>query len=287
MDIRSGYQNDEKLGKSLEDLAGSVFGADIKYRIWGRYRQDEYIPYSVIENDEVVSNVCLNVCNIRWRGSIRHLAMLDCIMTRPGHRNMGYMRELMKKVTDVCDRSFEGTFLYADRSMSGFCEKFSYHVRDEWQYSKEVNITSKQNIQKISLDSPEERGRIVDIMRRPEQYGDKIMVNNMDLFMDRLTGEFSDSIYYLPETGSYTVARIDAGELKLYAVFSDTKVSLSDVIKSFGGDIRSVVLAFSPENNTGFECRRREDDKNVLFTRGEIFEKTKNEKFMFPAIITA
>ena len=137
------------------------------------------------------------------------------------------------------------------------------------------------------MESAEEQNRLVDIIQRWGQYGDKIMVNNPGLFMFGITGPLSGCVYYLPDTDSYVIAGVDNDTLTAYAVFSDTRAGLGEVISSFGSGIKHVILAFTPENNTGFEQRRIEDDDSVLFVRGELFERTNNEKFMFPVIAQA
>ena len=43
-------------------------------------------------------------------------------------------------------------------------------------------------------------------------------------------------------------------------------------------------MGFMPENNTGFELKKIEDDETILMTRGAFFENAANERFMFPEI---
>jgi hypothetical protein len=113
------------------------------------------------------------------------------------------------------------------------------------------------------------------------------MVNNPGLFMFYLSGPFSDNVYYIPSSGAYVVAGIENDTLTLYAVFSDEKVSLGDIISSFGSGIGRVVMGFMPENNTGFELKKTEDKDTVLLARGEIFKNAGNERVMFPEISRA
>ena len=284
MDIKIGYKNDDILRNSLAALARETFGIDLESWYERGLWSDDYIPYSVIEDGKVVSNISINVCNIRSRGKIHHLAQLCTVMTDPGYRQKGCAGLIMEKLLPDCDRSFEGTYLYADRSMAGFYEKFGFTQRDEYQCGKEVNISNPCSAEKIPMTSKEEQDRMVDIIQRWGQYGDKIMVGNPGLFMFNITGPFSDCVYYLPDSDSYVIARIDDDKLSVYAAFSEAKVSLGDVISSFGSGIRYVDLKFTPENNTGFLQHKIEDDENVLFVRGEFFESRKNEKFMFPMI---
>ena len=137
------------------------------------------------------------------------------------------------------------------------------------------------------MDIADERLRMVDIIERRGQYGKFVMVNNPGLFMFYLTGTMSDSVYYVPSAEAYVIADVNDGTLTIYAIFSDEKVSLGEIISSFGSDIKVVVLAFTPENNTGFEIKKIESEDSVFLVRGNAFSDIGNERFMFPAIAQA
>ena len=284
MEIRVNYKSDEKYRKSMTDLAKKTFGIDLESWYLGGYWKDDYIPYSCVEDGKIVSNVSLNICNFKWRSRVHHLAQLGTVMTDEAYRDRGYIRALMEKIITECERSFEGMYLYAESRMIPFYEKFGFVPVSEYQCSKSINITNNATIEKIPMISKEDRDRMVDIIQRRQQYGERIMVNNQGLFMFYLTGPFSDNVYYVPSPGAYAVAETKDDTLTLYAVFCDEKVSLGDIIASFGSGIKKVVMGFMPENNTGFELKKIASEDSVLLARGGIFETNGNERFMFPEI---
>ena len=61
MEIVTGYKDDDKLRGSLAALAHDVFGIDLATWYVNGFWQDDYIPYSVIEDGKVVSNISVNV----------------------------------------------------------------------------------------------------------------------------------------------------------------------------------------------------------------------------------
>ena len=284
MEIRTDIKNDESLRLSFFDLARKVFDLDFSSWYENGFWTDAYRPYCLVSEGAVISNISVCECNLRWRENIHHLAQLGCVATKKDARGRGYAKQLMEKVTDDCDRSFEGVFLYTMEDMIPFYEKFGFRRLYEWQYTKKVNITSKATVEKIPMDSKEEWDRMVDIIRRRSLSGDMVMVGNPGLYMFYLTGAMSDNVCYIPSCEAYVVAKENSGNLKVFAVFSDTKVSLGDVISSFGSGINSVQLAFTPGNNTGFEQSRMEDPDSVLMVRGTFFSNIKNEHFMLPEI---
>ncbi len=284
MEIRTGYRNDEKYRTSLAELAGAEFSIDLKTWYQNGFWQGDYIPYSVIEDGKVISNVSVNVCNFMCRQKIRHLAQLGTIVTHPDHRNKGCASELMNKVIGDCERSYEGIYLYCEEKNVAFYEKFGFRRTYEYQCRKTVNITHSSTAEQRHINSKETMSRMVDIIQRRAQYGERTMVGNTGLFMFYLAGPFSDCVYYVPSSEAYVVARVEGDNLTLYAIFSNEKVSLGDTIASFGSGIKHVIMGFMPENNTGFELKKIEDDETILMTRGAFFENAANERFMFPEI---
>ena len=284
MEIRNDIKYDEDIRNSFFDLAKCVFGLDLKGWYENGFWMDDYIPYCVVEDGKVVSNVAVNVCNIKGRSRIRHLAQLGTVMTDPDYREKGYIRAVMEKVLSYCDRSFEGTYLYADEDMIPFYEKFGFRRIYEYQCTKKVNITNKPTVEQILMDSREECDRMVDIIQRRGQYGKRVMVGNPGLFMFHITGNIPKNVYYVPSSEAYAVANVEGDRLTLYAIFSSEKVGLGDVISAFGSEIKQVTLAFTPENNTGFEIKRIESPDSVLLTQGEVFSGIGSDRFMFPEI---
>ena len=287
MEVTADYRNNDKLRNSLCDLAKQTFGIDLALWYDAGLWQNDYIPYSVEEDGEIVSNVSVNVCNIKWRSRIYHLAQLGTVMTRKDKQQNGYCESIMKKVLSDCDRSFEGTFLYTTGSMEPFYEKFGFKRVSEYQCRKKVNITQTADLEIIPTDSKDDRDRIVDIIQNKPQYGDRIMVNNPGLVMFHIIGPLADCVYYLPSCEAYAIAAIKGGHLELYAVYSGEKVSLGEVISSFGSDINTVSLMFTPENNTGFDQIRIESDEDVLMARGGLFDNLGSDRFMLPRIAQA
>ncbi len=287
MDIRTGYRNEEKYRKSLAALARMQFGIDLEGWYQNGFWQGDYIPYSVIENEEVISNVSVNVCNFKMRKQIHHLAQIGTVVTHPDHRNKGLASELMRKAIGDCERSFEGIYLYCEEHNVGFYERFGFVRTNEYRCTKKVNITNPASVERRHVDSKENMSRMVDIIQRRAQYGERTMVGNTGLFMFYLTGPFADNVYYVPSSEAYVVASVEDDTLTLYAVFADEKISLGDIITSFGSGIRRVNMGFMPENNTGFELKKEESEDSILMTRGAFFKNASNERFMFPEISRA
>ena len=95
--IEKNYRDNDVLRASFNRLAEKVFGLNFEGWYQNGFWKDNYIPYSVIEGGEVVSNVSVNACNMTYKGEIIKLIQLGTIMTDPDHRGKGYARLLMEE----------------------------------------------------------------------------------------------------------------------------------------------------------------------------------------------
>ena len=151
-------------------------------------------------------------------------------------------------------------YLYCEEKNIAFYERFGFRRTYEYRCTKKVNITNQPTVESIPMNSKEEWLRMVDIIQRRGQYGERVMVGNTGLMMFYLSGPFSEYVYYVPSSEAYVVAGVEGDLLTLYAIFSDEKIGLGDIISSFGSGISRVNMAFCPENNTGFEIKKIESE---------------------------
>lgn len=96
--IEKNYRNNDALRASFNRLAEKTFGLNFENWYQNGFWQDNYIPYSVVIDGEVVSNVSVNACNMNYKGKIVKLIQLGTIMTDNDHRGKGYAGALMKEV---------------------------------------------------------------------------------------------------------------------------------------------------------------------------------------------
>ena len=83
MRIENNYRENENLRRSFNARAEKVFGLNFENWYKNGFWKDNYIPYSVIEDGKVVSNVSVNRCDMNYDGRIVKLIQLGTIMTDP------------------------------------------------------------------------------------------------------------------------------------------------------------------------------------------------------------
>ncbi len=149
--IEKNYRNNEALRASFNRLAEKTFGLNFENWYKNGFWKDNYIPYSVVIDGEVVSNVSVNACNMNYKGQIVKLIQLGTIMTDDDYRGNGYARALMEEVLKDYDGKVDGIYLFANDSVLEFYPKFGFKEAKEYQFTKDVTISGECTAQNVPL----------------------------------------------------------------------------------------------------------------------------------------
>jgi len=286
-EIKKGYRNNDALRKSFNELARQTF--DISFENWYQngFWNDNYNPYSVVVNGEVVANVSVNICDMEWKGEILHLIQLGTVMTKPEFRGKGYSAILMNEVMRDYEDKTDGMFLFANDSVLGFYPKFGFVKKTDSKCHKNVVISKESTVEKVPMENKEDWSRFARIIETSIQAGKLNMVGNTDLFMFYLSQYMMECVYYIPGQEAYAVAEAEDGELTLYNVFSKRQVNLDSIIEAFGKEITSVSLGFTPRNMEGFIEEEYVEKDTTTFVKGKFAEGILSTPCVFPELCYA
>ena len=283
--IEKNYRNNDALRASFNRLAEKTFGLNFENWYQNGFWKDNYIPYSVVIDGEVVSNVSVNACNMNYKGKIVKLIQLGTIMTDNDHRGKGYARVLMEEVIKDYDGKVDGIYLFANDSVLEFYPKFGFKEAKEYQYTKEVTISDECKAQNISLKGKDDFDRAIKILDTNEQNAQLYMVGNSGLYMFYLSQFMTENLFYIEECGSYAIAEMEDDTLILHTIIGNGAVD--EVIRAFGSKIKKVVLCFTPKDTGGFEKTELHEEDTTFFVQGKFFEDNQNEEFIMQAITHA
>lgn len=283
--IEKNYRNNDALRASFNRLAEKTFGLNFENWYQNGFWQDNYIPYSVVIDGEVVSNVSVNVCNMNYKGKIVKLIQLGTIMTDPDHRGKGYAGALMKEVIKDYDGKVDGIYLFANDSVLEFYPKFGFKEAKEYQYSKEVTISGKCKAPNIPLTDKTDFDRAAKILDTNNQNAQLYMVGNSGLYMFYLSQFMTENLFYIEECSSYAVAEMEDDTLILHTIIGNGAVD--EVIRAFGSQVKKVILCFTPKDTDGFEKSELHEEDTTFFVQGKFFEENHNEEYMMQAITHA
>ncbi len=279
------YRNNKELRDSFNELAGKVFGLNFEGWYQNGFWQDNYIPYSVVTDGKVVSNISVNRCDVNYNGRTVRLIQLGTVMTDPEYRGKGYARLLMEKILSDYEGKADGIYLFANDSVVDFYPKFGFRTGKETRFTKDVTVTSDMTAVRVPMSGRDDWDKMVKLFTEKEQNAAMYMVGNPGLYMFYLSQFMQENVFYIKECGSYAVAEVEGGTLTLFAVIGNGDIDR--IISSFGGDIKKAVLDFTPKDTSGYMKSEVKEDDTTLFVRGNFFDETAGEDYMFQSITHA
>lgn len=127
--------------------------------------------------------------------------------------------------------------------------------------------------------------KMEQILNKTEQNAKVYMVSNAGLYMFYLAQFMRENTFYIEDCDSYAIAEIEDDTLILHAVVGSG--AIDRVISAFGKEIKKVILAFTPNDSTGYDKSVVVEEDTHLFVRGKFFDDTNDDEFMFQAITHA
>ena len=283
--IEKNYRNNEVLRASFNRLAEKTFGLNFENWYRNGFWKDNYIPYSVVIDGEVVSNVSVNACNMNYKGKLVKLIQLGTIMTDDDYRGKGYARALMEEVMKDYDGKVDGIYLFANDSVLEFYPKFGFREAKEYQFTKDVTISGECTAQNVPLRDKIDFDRTVEILDTKKQNAKIYMVDNPGLYMFYLSQFMTENLFYIEECNSYAIAEVEDDTLILHTIIGNGAVD--EVIRAFGSQVKKVVLCFTPKDTSGLEKSELHEEDTTFFVQGKFFEDSRDDEYMMQAITHA
>lgn len=284
-------KEDSAIRHSFNDLTGSVFGFSLEEWYSNGYWSNQYIPYSLVEENRVVANVSVNLMEFVLNGVHKNFIQLGTVMTREDYRNQGLGRILMEEVLTEYRNQADGIYLFANDSAVNFYPKFGFTIGREYRYSKKINtITTADkphpsfaSIQKVDMNQKEYREKVLNTTHNMA-VNNNLHMDNTGLYSFYLTGFMNDQVYYCETEEAYAVANIQENTLYLNQIISNRRVDLDVVIASFGIEINEVILGFTPLDIREYDMKELKEEDCTLFVLGEKPALMDEYKLRFPVL---
>lgn len=282
--IIKNYRDDDLLRKDFSRLSKKVFSLDFEDWYQNGYWGDDYIPYSIIADGKIVANVSVNIIDMVREGVVRHYIQLGTVMTDEAYRNRGFIRKLMAEIEKDYSDKTDGFFLFANDRALDFYPKFGFKKAVEYQYSKEVCVTTERTAVTVSMKNKAEWGILEQAVIDSVPDGSFAMANNEGLIMFYVTKFMRDNVYYIEDNDAYVIAEEEGGGLFIHNVFARQPVDLDKVVSAFGSGISRVTLGFTPQDSSGYTVSVLNEDDTTLFIKGKIEDVFKDAGVMFPTL---
>lgn len=278
--FEKGYRDDDKLRKSFNELAKKTFC--INFEIWydSGYWKESYIPYSIIDEGRVVANVSVNKICLNILGEEKSCIQLGTVMTDEDYRGRGLSRFLIEKIIEDWKDKSDMIYLFANDSVLDFYPKFGFEKEEEYIFHKSVNFDCSKSdssdksfeqkpYRKLNMDHKEERDFLCEKILSSSVNSKLAMVKSTELVMFYCISLMKENIYYFDDIDTIAIAEIEDDNLVIDAVYSDSEADLDNIIERLADKkIKKVMLGFTPEDTSSYECELYHEEDTTLFILG-------------------
>lgn len=287
-------RNNDILRKSFNALVKSTFGFSFEewYNSggWG----DMYIPHVLLDGDKVVSNVSVNIMQFDICGERKNYIQLGTVMTDSSYRGMGLNRYIMENILHEYINKTDGIYLFANDSVLDYYPKFGFMASKEYEYYMPctgIDDIKPYVIEKTDMSKEHQRSQFYNVIADCQnntgdlnQNDGMYMDKNLGLYHFWIEAGFGDSIYFIPENGTYIAADVQGKILHIHQVFGKEYIELKRLVKSFGGGAEEILAGYVPACKDGFQAREHKEEDSTLFILGESLQCIENDKMMFPVL---
>lgn len=280
------FKDDDQLRRSFNSLTRKTYGFDFEEWYRNGYWQKRYIPYVLLDGDNVISNVSVNVIDFSVMGEKKRFIQIGTVMTDKKYRNQGLNRFLMERVLEDWKEKCDLIYLFANDSVLDFYPKFDFSPAEEYQYSKEIlKVNSTSNTTKLNMSDENDKKFLFDTINESKVFSQLAMLGNASLVIFYCTSFMKQSVYYIKDLDAIAIAEFNDNTLYLNDVFCKRDIHLDDIIAALvNKEIKLVVLGFTPIDTTSFNVNLLKEEDTTLFIMNDGQEIFEEKKLMFPVL---
>ncbi|ENJ9654654.1 GNAT family N-acetyltransferase [Clostridium botulinum] len=280
------YKDNSILRDSFNELTEKTYGFNFKQWYEDGYWGDKYIPYSLLDGDNVVSNVSVNIIDFLILGEQKRYVQIGTVMTDEEYREQGLCRALMERVIKGWEDKCDLIYLFANDSVLDFYPKLGFDKCDEYQYViNKIKKKKSGKIRKMSMDNEEDREFVYNMACNTISLSKLSMKNNASLIMFYSTSFMKDNIYYLEDYNTVVICDFDEDILYVQDVFAKKEVNLDNIIDvMMKYETKKVILGFTPNNSSSYEKILVNEEDTTLFIKMGKYNPFKTRDLMFPVL---
>jgi GNAT superfamily N-acetyltransferase len=272
------------LKNKFHEFISNVFpGANFKEWEEKGFWTDDYICYSIIESDKIISNVSASIMNVIINGQSYKAVQLGAVGTLPEYRGQGLSKKIIDFVIELYNDKTDLMFLYGNDSVMDFYPKFGFRNFAEKIFSvdhppvkqnfsaKKMNIFDQKDFD-LLLKLIDTRKSLTNIFGA-ENYG--------FITMWHILNHHAENLFYLPEEDTIFIKTENENVLHIWEVIFQNQFDLHSAIPKIIGPngVESIRFYFPPDQ-INFTYDKVITDNGGLFIRGKI--NLENKLFRFP-----
>jgi len=281
--IIENYRNDVNLINKYHKFISKIFPS-ISFEEWYEkgFWTNKYVPFSLIKNDEIISNVSVAIMNVFVNGQKRVAAQIGAVGTLPEIRHRGLSRYLMNYVIEKLKNEVDFFFLFANETVMDFYPKFGFRSINENIFTTEINISKTHfSAKKLNLSNKTDYSLIQDLIENRKIITKYFGAEKYDyITMWHILNTYYNDLYYLEEEGIIFIKTEREGNLNIWEVIYDKEFNMQEALsKIINSDKIRRINYYFPPDQLEYEYDQVIVEQSGLFVRGETFKDNALIKF--------
>lgn len=289
MQLIKNYMTDDKLRHKLNALTQKVFYFDFEDWVTNGYFRGEYIPYSFVENEKIISNASANIMKFNQSGEQKTYIQIGTVMTDENYRNQGLAGKIINTIINEYKNSCDGFYLFGDLGAVDFYKKLGFKTINQYTYKIKDEIIANMRFtdifKKLNPADKDMSNKYLSYVKSSAVSSEFEQTNKFGLQMF-YTAEL-ENVYYSEKSDCFIVADIENNKVFLHSVLYKNYIPLEKIITELPCNIASIELGFTPlMNDKGLcECTVFDGgDDYRLFYLGNRLESIENDRLFFPSL---
>ena len=277
------YINDVNLIKEYHNFISKIFPS-ISFKEWYKkgFWTKKYVPFSLIKNDEIISNVSVAYMNVFVNGQKRIAAQIGAVGTLPENRHQGLSRYLMNYVIEKLKNEVQFFFLFANETVMNFYPKFGFRNINENIFTSEIKIPKTHfSAKKLNLSNKTDYSLLQDLIKKRKVITKYFGAEKYDyITMWHILNTYYNDLYYLEEEGIIFIKTEKDGDLNIWEVIYDKKFNMQQALnKIISSDKIQRINYYFPPDQLEYKYDQVIVEQSGLFVRGETFKDNVLIKF--------
>ena len=289
MDLIKNYMLDDILWCKLNKLTQKTFCFDFENWVTNGYFEGDYIPYSVYDGENILSNASANIMNFIQNGKQKNYIQIGTVMTDESYRRQGLASKLINTIIGDYNGKCDGIYLFSDLSAVDFYKKLGFKTVNQYAYKIKNSVISKINFKssfkKLDPQDKYMRDKYLHYIRNCALSSAFEQLNKFSLQMF-YTSEL-ENVYYSEKLDSFIVADIENENVLLHSVLIQNNTSLKNIISELPSNTSSISLGYTPleQDKDICDCTVFDGGEDYrLFIFGNQLDSIETDRLFFPTL---
>lgn len=269
LEMRTAYWDDRESKDAFQRFILEIHNLDFTSWEEAGYWDDDYRPFTIFQDGEVLSSVCMYSLPAVIDGRSTRVAQISGVGTLPEYRRCGLNRELTAAGLQWAAPDHEGVFLFSDDDAMPYYAHCGFQAMDEHIPTAEIIPVSRRR-GAVMLDAGDaaDREKIYRYAGCTAPVSNRFTAGSPKLFMFHALYNFRNRIWHIPEPDCLVCFRREGDTLAIYDVLGESIPTLDQVYSYISEESdRRVEFHFHSDRFAPDASGRRELIGNNLFVK--------------------